>query len=97
MDKLIYFGKKFNHLGVILSLLCCGAIQANTPPESINVKIGLMESLSPTAPSASDRYKRLYESALFYALGENEQKLQKCGYKITSTLAYFDTLDALDL
>lgn len=97
MDKPIYYGKKYKFLGVMIALLLSFSIQASQAPTLINVNIGLMESLSPSAPSASDRYKRLYESAFYYALGENEQKLQKCGYKITPQLVYFDTFDALDL
>lgn len=97
MVKPIYCGKKFKFFGVAIALLLSSSIKANQDPALINVNISLMESLSPSAPSASDRYKRLYESALYYALGENEQKLQKCGYKITSKLVYFDTFDALDL
>ncbi|MBI2791610.1 MAG: hypothetical protein HYX61_06595 [Gammaproteobacteria bacterium] len=97
MDKPTCFGKKHKYLLFVVVLFSITPILAKSKPSLIDVKIGLTESLSPTAPSSSDRYKRLYESALFYAIGENEKKLQACGYKITSSIYYFDTFDAKDL
>ena len=94
MDKPIYFFKGFRFLLVLVTIFS-NPILANE--KLINVKIGLLESLSPKIPSSSDRYKSLNESALFYALGENEKKLNECGYRITTTTSYFDTLDAIEL
>lgn len=97
MDKPTYFGKRSSLFLLISALLLCADTLANQTKPLINVKIGLLESLSPTAPSASDRYKRLYESTLYYAIGENDHKLKQCGYKLTANISYFDTFDALDL
>ncbi len=97
MDKPTCFGKKLKIIITVIASFSINVVLAKSNPTLIDVKIGLTESLSPTAPSSSERYKRLYESALFYALGENEKKLQSCGYKITSSISYFDTFDAQDL
>lgn len=97
MDMPICCGKKIKVVSLILSLFYCALSCASNNTALINVKIGLMESLSPTAPSSSDRYKKFYESALYYAIGENEQKLQRCGYKLSSLQTYFGTFDGLDL
>lgn len=97
MEKPTCFGKKLKIIVFVVTAFSSNSVLAKSNPTLIDVKIGLTESLSPTAPSSSDRYKRLYESALFYAIGENEKKLQSCGYKITSSISYFDTFDAQDL
>ena len=97
MDKRICFGKKLNVTLFVIANLYINSLLAHSGSDLINVKIGLMESLSPMAPSSSDRYKKFYESAIFYAIGENEAKLQKCGYKLTSSIVYFDTYDAQEL
>ncbi|MGE4348883.1 MAG: ABC transporter substrate-binding protein [Candidatus Berkiella sp.] len=93
----IYFGKNSRVLLLLSALFFTTGISAEQDKPLIHVKIGLLESLSPTAPSSSERYKRLYESTLYYAIGENDRKLNQCGYKLTANISYFDTFDALDL
>ena len=95
MDRPTYFSKRFRTLVILTSIFVSNPILAHD--KLIEVKIGLLESLSPKTPSTSDRYKSLNESALYYALGENEKKLHACGYKITASTTYFDTFDALEL
>ncbi len=95
MDRPTYFSRRFRTLVILISIFVSNPILAND--KLIEVKIGLLESLSPKTPSTSDRYKSLNESALYYALGENEKKLHACGYKITTSTSYFDTFDALEL
>ena len=97
MDMLTCFGKKLNFILLLSLPLTLHAVQARNKPELIDVKIGVMESLSPTAPGSSERYKRFLEAAIYYAAGENEAKLSKCGYKLTPSISYFDTYDIQEL
>lgn len=95
MDMLTCFGKNYKYLTLLTIIGLAHPLLANA--KLIDVKIGLIESLSPVTPSTSDRYKSLNESAIYYALGENEKKLHRCGYNITMSTSYFDTFDALQL
>lgn len=97
MDMLACFGKKLSFILLISLPVTLFAIQAKTKPALIDVKIGVMESLSPTAPSSSERYKRFLEAAIYYAAGENETKLSKCGYRLVPSIYYFDTYDTQEL
>lgn len=97
MDMLTCFGKKLRFILLFSLLATLQVVQAKSKPALIDVKIGVMESLSPTAPSSSERYKRFLEAAIYYAAGENETKLSKCGYKLTPSISYFDTYDIQEL
>src|SRR5688572_23812516 len=94
MDKPTYYGKKFKFF-FLTALLITASVRADPAALLIDVKVGLMESLSPTEPSSSDRYKRFLESAFYYAVGENEQKLKQCGYKLSTEFSYFEALNGL--
>lgn len=61
--------------------------------ELINVRFGVLEGLSPTDSSSSDRYRRAFEAAIHYAVGENEKQINKCGYKFEIYPAYYDSGD----
>ena len=58
-------------------------------------KLGILESLSITDSSSSKRYKDYLESSLYYALGKNEAKLNKCGYKMLVTKSYYKVEERL--
>lgn len=97
MDMLACFGKKLRFILLLSLLVTLHAVQAKSKPALIDVKIGVMESLSPTAPSSSERYKRFLEAAIYYAAGENETKLSNCGYRLVPSIYYFDTYDTQEL
>lgn len=93
---LFYVGKKLNWLMAYFIFLFPSSSYGQEA-ELINVKLAVMESLSPAEPSSSDRYKRFLESAVYFALGENENQLKICGYKISTEFSYFETLNGLSL
>lgn len=97
MDKLACFGKKLNFILLFSIPFTLHAVHEKNKPALIDVKIGVMESLSPTAPSSSERYKRFLEAAIYYAAGENEAKLNKCGYRLIPSIHYFDSYDIQEL
>ncbi len=97
MDTLTCFGKKHKLILLFTLLFTLHAVQAKPKPTLIDVKLGVMESLSPTAPSSSERYKRFLEAAIYYAAGENEAKLTKCGYRLVPSIHYFDNYDIKEL
>lgn len=61
------------------------------------VKVGLLEGFTPLNTMATSRYRSIYESAIYYGLGETEQKLNQCGYKLELVPDYFNPDDLLSV
>lgn len=96
MDERNYAGKKFELIALLIGIVTSTYALANNKA-IIDVKLGVLESLAHTGPTSSEVYKRLSESTLYYAIGENESKLRDCGYKLTPSIVHFDNLNTLEL
>lgn len=59
----------------------------------IAVKIGAMDALSGADSKATERFRKGYEAAFFYAIGSNEKLLKKCGYKVELALEEYPFSD----
>lgn len=62
--------------------------------ELIAVKLGMLQGQASPKERLSD-YERGLEAALFYAIGENDKRLNQCGYELEARLSYFDDDDKL--
>ncbi|MEZ4751076.1 MAG: hypothetical protein R3B54_10780 [Bdellovibrionota bacterium] len=76
-------------LGVIRLGVSYGATQELTA-----VKLGMLQGQASPTERLSD-YERGLEAALFYAIGENDKRLNQCGYELEVRTAYYDDEDKL--
>lgn len=76
---------------VAAALLCSSVASAK---DLIEVRVGAMDALSKSDSVTSERFKRGYEAAFFYAFGKYDQKLQKCGYRMSVDFDHFEQEDA---
>ena len=75
-------------LGTSLSLAA-----PTTPPTVI--RLGILESFSVSEVQSIERMRSAYEAALYYAIGENERRLNRCGYSMRVATEYYDNADKL--
>lgn len=64
---------------------------------TIQVPLGILEGLSNVDSNAPQRYRVFFENALFYGVGENERRLNECGYRLEVVPAYYDNSDPLSI
>lgn len=66
----------------------------STPPLTV-VRLGVLESFSVSELPSIERMRSAYEAALYYAIGENEKRLNRCGYGLRVATEYYDNADKL--
>lgn len=70
------------------------ALNAEQAPRTV-IRLGVLESFSVSELPSIERMRSAYESSLYYALGENEARLNKCGYSVRVATEYYDNADRL--
>ena len=83
----------FFRLFILLTVFVPFALGASTRP--IPVRLAVLESFSISETQSIERMRSAYESALYYAIGENEKRLNGCGYTVKLTTEYYDNADKL--
>lgn len=98
MDREVRYSMFYKLLCIMFVIIFCWSflVEANAKEAPlIAVKIGILEAFSSIDSVASKRYRDAFEHALFYAVGENEKRLNSCGYKLEITPQYFDNSDLI--
>src|SRR5436190_16736122 len=99
MDRVVKSSVVFKLLSISIFLITsCWSSLINATAEQIplkTVKVGILEAFSTIDSVASQRYRDAFEHALFYAVGENEKRLNSCGYKLEIISQYFDNSDLI--
>ena len=57
------------------------------------VKLGILEGLASTDSTSSERYRQRFDAATYFAIGESEKALNRCGYKLQVIPAYYEASD----
>ena len=65
---------------LFFAIFCSLPFHAYCSP--IEVRIAAVAALSVTDSDYSERFKMAYQAGFFYAAGELQNKLEKCGYRI---------------
>ncbi|MBS1963089.1 MAG: hypothetical protein JST04_12815 [Bdellovibrionales bacterium] len=82
---------------LIVGLFFCATLpvfgaQTKTP---IQVRVDLIEALSPTDTTSSLRFQNEFELSINTAKANLKAKLDKCGYALETSTAFFDATDPL--
>lgn len=79
---------------IALTLLCLSSQAAPKAPLT-SIRLGILESFSISETPSIERMRSAYESALYFAIGENERRLSSCGYSFRVSTEYYDNADRL--
>lgn len=86
---------RLTSLFILLAALGTSWVSAAPANPPTVVRLGVLESFSVSEIQSIERMRSAYEAALYYAIGENERRLNRCGYSMRIATEYYDNADKL--
>lgn len=83
--------RKYVSILVLINFLVPFSSSAVSPRKK--VKVGILEGLAVVDSTSSERYRQIFESSLYYALGSVDRELSSCGYQLEVDEEFFDASD----